>query len=177
MDELSLHTLGRHLQTLRLARGWSLSQLAAAAGIAKSNLSRLEQGNGNPTLDTIWRLAVQLNVPFGTLVAPIYEVPLGEDGVQVRLLDQGKEDPHVDAYWMRCAPNTTRHAEAHTPGAQESLTIISGQLEAGPVDAPATLAAGDTLTFAADQPHLYRTHEAWVTLLVTIVYARQGTPS
>ena len=66
MDQLSLETLGRHLQSLRVARGWSLSGLAAAAGVAKSNLSRLEQGNGNPTLDTIWRLAVQLNVPSAT---------------------------------------------------------------------------------------------------------------
>ena len=78
MDQHSLETLGRHLQSLRVARGWSLSGLAAAAGVAKSNLSRLEQGNGNPTLDTIWRLAVQLNVPFGNLVAPI-RVPVGEE--------------------------------------------------------------------------------------------------
>lgn len=174
MDKLSLGTLGQHLQTLRLARGLSLSQLAAAAGIAKSNLSRLEQGNGNPTLDTIWRLAVQLNVPFGTLVAPI-TVPLGEDGVQVRLIDQGKDSPQVDAYWMRCAPHTTRHAEAHTPGARESLTLISGRLEAGPQGATRALAAGDTFTFAADRPHLYRTDDAWATLLVTIVYTGSGT--
>ena len=111
MDEHSLVTLGLHLQALRKTQGFSLSQLASAAGIAKSNLCRLEQGNGNPTLDTIWRLAVQLNVPFGTLVAPI-SVPLGEDGVQVQLIDQGKGVPQVDAYWMRCAPNTLRHAEA-----------------------------------------------------------------
>ena len=108
MDKLSLNTLGHHLQALRLERGWSLSQLASEAGIAKSNLCRLEQGNGNPTLDTIWRLAVQLNVPFGTLVAPI-AVPLGEDGVQVRLIDQGKDTPQVDAYWMRCAPADQPH--------------------------------------------------------------------
>ncbi|SDM18667.1 transcriptional regulator, XRE family with cupin sensor [Franzmannia pantelleriensis] len=173
MDKLSLGTLGQHLQSLRLARGWSLSQLAAAAGIAKSNLSRLEQGNGNPTLDTIWRLAVQLGVPFGTLVAPI-SVPLGEDGVEVRLIDQGKASPQVDAYWMRCAPHTLRHAEPHTPGAQESLTVISGSLEVGPEGATKRLSAGDTLTFAADRPHSYRTHDTWATLLMTIVYAEQG---
>lgn len=80
MDKLTLDTLGRHLQSLRLARGLSLSQLAADAGMAKSNLSRLEQGNGNPTLDTIWRLAGRLNVPFGNLVAPI-SVPVSDDGV------------------------------------------------------------------------------------------------
>ena len=173
MDTLSRGTLGQHLQALRLERGWSLSQLAAAAGLAKSNLSRLEQGNGNPTLDTIWRLAVQLDVPFGTLVAPI-RVPLGEEGVEVRLLDQGKDSPQVDAYWMRCAPHTLRHAEAHTPGARESLTLISGRLEAGPVGATTTLAAGDTLTFAADRPHLYRTDDAWATLLLTVVYTDSG---
>ncbi|MCE0732304.1 XRE family transcriptional regulator [Halomonas sp. G15] len=169
MDMLSLGTLGQHLQALRLARGLSLSQLAAAAGIAKSNLSRLEQGNGNPTLDTIWRLAVQLKVPFGTLVAPI-RVPLGEDGVEVRLLDQGQDTTQVDAYWMRCAPHTTRHAEPHTSGARETLTLISGTLEAGPEGETLPLSAGDSLTFDADRHHLYRTGDTWATLLVSVIY-------
>tara|TARA_R110002012_G_scaffold9138_3_gene41902 strand:- start:4936 stop:5466 length:531 start_codon:yes stop_codon:yes gene_type:complete len=173
MDKLSLNTLGEHLQALRIERGWSLSRLANEAGIAKSNLCRLEQGNGNPTLDTIWRLAVRLNVPFGTLVAPI-SVPLGEDGVQVRLIDQGKDSPQVDAYWMRCAPHTSRHAEAHAPGTLESLTLISGALEAGPEGAPTELAPGDSVTFPADQPHLYRTQATEATLMMTITYGEQG---
>lgn len=171
MDRLSLETLGRHIQSLRMARGWSLSGLAAAAGVAKSNLSRLEQGNGNPTLDTIWRLAVQLNVPFGNLVAPI-RVPVGDAGVQVRLVDQGADDPRVDAYWMSCAPNTTRMAEGHTPGSVESVTVISGQLEVGVTGHSQYMKAGGSHAFAADKPHLYRTQDAWATLLVTIVYPK-----
>jgi len=176
MDQLSLETLGRHLQSLRVARGWSLSGLAAAAGVAKSNLSRLEQGNGNPTLDTIWRLAVQLNVPFGNLVAPI-SVAVGEEGVQVRLVDQGMDNPRVDAYWMSCAPNTTRMAEGHTPGTMESVTVISGQLEVGVTGHSQHLRAGESHTFDAEQSHLYRTREAWATLLVTIVYQKEGDES
>ncbi|MBU0912674.1 MAG: helix-turn-helix domain-containing protein, partial [Gammaproteobacteria bacterium] len=96
MDKPTLDTLGRHIQSLRIARGLSLSQLAADAGIAKSNLSRLEQGNGNPTLDTIWRLSLQLQVPFGNLIAPVSALVgtlVGEKGVQVRLIDQGKDNP------------------------------------------------------------------------------------
>ncbi|MCL7930074.1 helix-turn-helix domain-containing protein [Halomonas llamarensis] len=173
MNKCSLDTLGQHLQALRQARGWSLSSLANAAGIAKSNLSRLEQGSGNPTLDTLWRLAVQLNVPFGTLVAPI-TMPLGEDGVQVQLIDQGKDSPQVDAYWMRCAPHTLRHAEAHTPGTRESLTLISGWLETGPEGATTQLTPGDTVTFPADQPHIYRTHSDKATMLLTVTYGEQG---
>ncbi|MFG6667121.1 helix-turn-helix domain-containing protein [Halomonas sp. HNIBRBA4712] len=173
MDTSALTTLGHHLQSLRQARGLSLSQLASAAGIAKSNLSRLEQGGGNPTLDTLWRLAVQLHVPFGTLVAPI-NVPLGEeDGVQVRLIDQGQDTPQVDVYWMHCDAHTTRRAEAHTSGVREALTLISGALEAGPEDETVWLLPGQSLCFAADQPHLYRTHELAATLMLTITYDRE----
>nr|WP_300310563.1 helix-turn-helix transcriptional regulator [Halomonas sp.] len=170
MDTLSLGTLGEHLQSLRIAQGLSLSQLATQAGIAKSNLSRLEQGQGNPTLDTLWRLAVQLQVPFGTLVKPI-SIPLGEDGVQVQLIDQGKGNPPVDAYWMRCAPHTSRHAEAHTPGARETITVISGEIQIGPEGALQYIKAGESTDFEADRPHQYTTGESWATLLVTIIYA------
>lgn len=173
MDKLSLDTLGRHLQSLRLARGLSLSQLAAAAGIAKSNLSRLEAGNGNPTLDTIWRIAVQLEVPFSQLVAPV-SAPVEEEGIQVRLIDRGGDTPQVDVYWMSCAPHILRVAETHTPGAQESVMVISGELEAGLEGETRLLGPGESHTFPADQPHLYRTGETWATLLVTIVYAAQG---
>lgn len=172
MNDDSLHTLGKHLQALRQERSLSLSQLASAAGIAKSNLCRLEQGSGNPTLATIWRLAVQLNVPFGTLVAPI-KVPVGDDGVQVQLIDQGAGPPQIDAYWMRCSPHTIHNAEAHPPGTCESLTLISGQLEAGPVGKSVVLPLGETITFAADQPHFYRTQSAAATLLMTISYGKE----
>ncbi|SDL27330.1 transcriptional regulator, XRE family with cupin sensor [Modicisalibacter muralis] len=169
MDKRSLKTLGNHLQALRQARGWSLSQLAAQAGIAKSNLSRLEQGDGNPTLDTLWRLAMQLAVPFGTLVAPI-TATLGEDGVTVQLIDQGKDRPAVDAYWMRCEPHTHRRAEPHSPGTREFLNVVSGTLTAGPIEAMRPLAAGDRFDFPADRPHAYRTETETATFLLTIVY-------
>lgn len=169
MDQSTLNTLGRHLQAMRQAKGISLSQLAAGAGIAKSNLSRLEQGNGNPTLDTIWRLAMQLNVPFGALVQPL-SGSVGEKGVEVKLIDQGKDSPNVDAYWMSIAPNTLRQAEAHAGGTQETISLISGQLTAGLVDAPEELQPGQRITFNADSPHLYKTGKDWATCLITIVY-------
>jgi len=169
LDKLTLETLGRHLQSLRQARGLSLSQLAADAGIAKSNLSRLEQGCGNPTLDTIWRLSLQLKVPFGDLIAPV-NVPVGDHGVTVRLIDQGSDQPSVDAYWMSCAPFTERKAEAHAAGTVESITLISGQLEVGNASNIRLLRAGESHRFAADEPHLYRTGESWATALLTIVY-------
>jgi XRE family transcriptional regulator, regulator of sulfur utilization len=172
MNKPILNSLGRNLQNLRLAQGLSLSKLAQDAGIAKSNLSKIEQGDGNPTLETIWRLAVQLQVPFGDLVASI-QSPLGENGVQVKLIDQGSDNPRVDVYWVSCAPNTIKQSEPHLTGTKESITIISGAIQAGESDRLQQLAAGETLTFSADKPHCYQTGDLWATLLMVITYPKQ----
>src|SRR6478609_11540262 len=50
--------------------GLSLSELAKRAGIAKSTLSQLEAGTGNPSVETLWALGVALDVPFARLVDP-----------------------------------------------------------------------------------------------------------
>lgn len=173
MNQSTLNILGRHLQRLRLDKGVSLSQLAAGAGIAKSNLSRLEQGNGNPTLDTIWRLAKQLDVPFGQLVQPL-SASVGEKGVEVRLIEQGQGVPNVDAYWMSVAPNTLREAEAHATGTEETITVVSGALEAGNVGNTHLLHPGQSAVFSADLPHIYQTGDAWATCLITIVYHKEA---
>ncbi|GFD95220.1 hypothetical protein KUL156_00960 [Alteromonas sp. KUL156] len=173
MNQSTLNILGRHLQKLRLDKGVSLSQLAAGAGIAKSNLSRLEQGNGNPTLDTIWRLAKQLDVPFGQLVQPL-SASVGEKGVEVRLIEQGQGVPNVDAYWMSVAPNTLREAEAHATGTEETITVVSGALEAGNVGNTHLLHPGQSAVFSADLPHIYQTRDAWTTCLITIVYHKEA---
>ncbi|MDU3936443.1 MAG: helix-turn-helix transcriptional regulator, partial [Serratia liquefaciens] len=43
--------------------GLSVTELARRAGIAKSTLSQLETGSGNPSLETLWALAMALDVP------------------------------------------------------------------------------------------------------------------
>lgn len=169
MEKSSLETLGQHIKTLRLERGLSLSKLASDAKLAKSSLSLLEQGKGNPTIETIWRLAIQMNVPFGNLIEPLNE-SLDDQDVQVKLIDQGKERPKVDAYWVSCLPNVTRMAEPHSLGTKESITMISGQLEVGQLDQTVHLNAGDQYDFDADQAHMYRSGSAGASYLVVVTY-------
>src|SRR5260370_34169694 len=58
------------LRRERARAGLSLTELARRAGIAKSTLSQLEAGTGNPSVETLWGLAVALGVPFSRLVDP-----------------------------------------------------------------------------------------------------------
>lgn len=178
MPEASIdaEALGRHLQQLRETRGWSLSRLANDAGIAKSNLCRLEQGNGNPTLDTLWRLAAQLEVPFGTLIKPVTAV-LDDQGVQIQLIDQGHDRPSVDVYWMHLDAQVERWSLGHPKGVRETITVISGSLRTGAEELTRTLAPGDSHSFAADGPHLYATEDQASSAIVTIVYPTRTVPT
>ncbi|MFB9355683.1 helix-turn-helix domain-containing protein [Sneathiella chinensis] len=171
MDKLNVNKLGQHIQKLRQDRDMSLSQLAQTAGIAKSNLSRIEQGNGNPTVDTIWRLAIQLNVPFSALIHPI-SGSIEERDIEIRLIDHGTDNPPVDIYWMSCAPRTEHKAEGHSCGTTETVSVISGHLEVGALDDAKLLSAGEAHTFHADQPHVYRSGENGATVMMTIVYPK-----
>lgn len=47
----------------------SVTELAKRAGIAKSTLSQLEAGSGNPSLETLWALAMALDVPVSRLIS------------------------------------------------------------------------------------------------------------
>lgn len=65
--------LGAELSVLRHERGLSQQRLAALTKIDQSEISRIERGLGNPTEDTLSRLATQLGarlafVPDGEAV-------------------------------------------------------------------------------------------------------------
>ena len=47
----------------------SVTELAKRAGIAKSTLSQLEAGSGNPSPETLWALAMALDVPVSRLIS------------------------------------------------------------------------------------------------------------
>lgn len=51
-----------NIRGFREKRGLTLTGLAELTGIGKSTLSNLERGSGNPTIETLWRLAQVLGV-------------------------------------------------------------------------------------------------------------------
>src|SRR5436305_7247741 len=60
--------LARNLRRLRVARRWSLADLAAATGAGKATLSAIENGRANPTVETLASLAGALDVEVAALL-------------------------------------------------------------------------------------------------------------
>ena len=68
-DDPVLTAFGTRLRECRLARGWSLENLAHECGLNWSYIGPLERGQGNPTLLSLTRLADALGVPVSRLVS------------------------------------------------------------------------------------------------------------
>lgn len=62
--------LGVRVRELRKAQGWTLEQAASQAGLARSTLSKIENGQMSPTYDALKKLAVGLQISVPQLFTP-----------------------------------------------------------------------------------------------------------
>lgn len=162
-----LDAIAAALRRERERAGLSLTELARRAGLAKSTLSQLESATGNPSVETLWALAVALDVPFSRLVEPpvasVRVVRAGtgpgipsETGHFVgTLLSSCPPRARRDLYVLSIQAGNPRLADAHTAGTAEHVVVGSGRLRAGPTAEPVELGPGDYACFPGDAPHSY----------------------
>lgn len=62
--------LGHRVRELRRARAWTLEQAAQQAGLARSTLSKIENGQMSPTYDAVKKLATGLGISVPQLFTP-----------------------------------------------------------------------------------------------------------
>jgi len=62
--------LGERVRALRKARNWTLEQAARQAGLARSTLSKIENGQMSPTYDALKKLATGLEISVPQLFTP-----------------------------------------------------------------------------------------------------------
>lgn len=62
--------LGARVRALRKERRWTLEQAARAAGLARSTLSKIENGQMSPTYDAVRKLAEGLGISVPQLFTP-----------------------------------------------------------------------------------------------------------
>lgn len=162
--------LGHNLSSARKRRGLTLVGLSEASGVGKATLSGIERGDGNPTIETIWRLATSLSVSFGSLIEGDRGHTISQEGIAVTLIDRQTSPRVVESYIMDLSEGATRNAQAHNEFVEEHVTVLSGSVVVGPQEAPLCLPAGESRRFRADTPHFYRAGQNPARLLVTIVY-------
>jgi transcriptional regulator with XRE-family HTH domain len=153
--------LASRVAELRVARGWSLDDLAGRTGVSRSTLSRLERGEISPTAALLGKLCTAYGWTMSRLLAGVEAEP----PAVVRSADQ--------ALWHDVASGFTRRSVSppHAglrgeliegilePGAdlsydappvagmEQHVWVLDGRLELTDDRTPHRLAAGDCLRF------------------------------
>jgi transcriptional regulator with XRE-family HTH domain len=177
-----LSVIAASLRRERERHGISLTELARRAGIAKSTLSQLEAGTGNPSVETLWALAVVLDVPFSRLVdppaAPVQVLRAGE-GITIpsehapftgTLLAACPPRARRDLHVIAAEPGAARTADSHIPGTTEHMVVTAGRWRAGPAGGEVELGVGDYARFPGDRPHTYEALTAGCAAVLVMEY-------
>ncbi len=160
--------VGTNVRRERHRQGLSVESLSKRAGVSFGLISELERGKGNPSLQTLTRLATALDLPLSILLA---ESP--RDAMVVRAHER-----HVLAsYRDDGAPEAVRELlspRAHSmlqvirtslpPGfsnegapfrhvGTEAVVVETGSLIVNHGDSVVTLGVGDSITYRCSVPH------------------------
>src|SRR5580704_10034387 len=160
-----LELIAASLRRERRRSGLSLT------GIAKSTLSQLESGTGNPSLETLWAICVALDAPFSRLLDPPQPhilliradegptVAAAEADYQATLLAACPPGARRDVYRIRAEPGHARASEPHMPGVVEHVVIGAGRALVGVAGQPTELGTGDYLRYPGDVPLVFEALE------------------
>ncbi|MFW0795472.1 XRE family transcriptional regulator [Gordonia sp. CPCC 205515] len=167
IDEVSEanQLVARNIRRFRVERGYSLGELARRSGLAKQTVSKIEQGTGNPTVETLILICAALDVSARRVLTewgtPVYVQRAGDSvwsstGPSAeRLLDEVYGTGYVRNLLVRFERDGTDDAviEAHSPGTLHHVFVSEGRLELGPVGDLVVAFAGDFVRYPADVPH------------------------
>lgn len=159
--------IGENLKRIRLERGLSLGQLAAVSSVSKVMLSQIEKGVSNPSVNTVWKIADALQLPYtalldhqvegGTVVSSesIPAQPLDGCRGELRCYYHHTQNRHFELFQMQISPGETYVSQGHGERTDEYTLVISGTLKIALDDGDHVLHAGDAVSFHSDKTHSY----------------------
>lgn len=157
--------IGSRLRATRKAQGFTLDQLALAAGLTKGFLSRVERDETSLSVSSLLTLCEVMSIDVGSLfstpevalvrrdAAPA--INLGGTGVRERLMTPRRQ-ARMQLVHTTADPGATGGAELYTINCElEVLYVVRGVVEVVFSDRRERVEAGDALTFPGSEPHTW----------------------
>jgi len=164
--------LGRRIRKLRLELSLTLEEVALASGVSQGSLSQIERGIGNPSFNTMVKIAHALHTSVARLledssrVEPVVrresrrrleQAHLGtpDDGTIHELLTPNL-DGSLEVLYLEVPPGTSTEATPFSHEGEEVGFILEGVQEVHLDDRVHLLREGDAITYNSKVPHWYR---------------------
>lgn len=178
--------IAANLRRLRKERSLSVGQLSETSGLSKAVISHIERGEGNPTINTIWKIAAALHVPYSSLLEPETRpttfVPYesleaqADEGGHYRISCYYPSTAERDFEWflLEFDPHTRHVTESHLERSDEYLIVKTGELVVEVADDRYVLHEGDSLGFDAKLRHCYENETDEVVQVLCINHYPKG---
>lgn len=165
MDETAgidgvLAAVGPRLRSLRLQRDVTLTELAAATGISKSTLSRLESGQRKPSLELLLPIAQAHRIPLDELVG---SPEIGDPRIRLKPEKRGggrivvpltRQPRGVHAWKVIISPERGE-PQLRTHEGYEWLYVLAGELRLLLGGHDLTMGPGEVAEFDTQVPHWF----------------------
>lgn len=160
--------LAENLKNLRQERNLSLGQLSELCGISKVQLSQIERGDTNPTINTIWKIAKGLNISYTklleqnrdeiTVVHKEDAISQNGDDEHYRIFCYYENTPHrnFELFQMELDSDHEYRSIGHSEQSQEYIMVMSGELTLSLNGKSYVLKKNDTISFDASVEHIYQ---------------------
>jgi transcriptional regulator with XRE-family HTH domain len=173
----AIDVISRNCRRFREERDLSMGELGRRTGLSKQTISAIEHGLGNPTVDTLERLAAALDVSTRALLAEMgtetlvlrstTAVHVDQGSLRVRQLDQAFGSGYVtNAVLLLEANRGPSVHSARGRGALRHCYILNGRASIGPAGAPVRVGEGDFVRFPAETEHVFEAMTPVATLFV-----------
>lgn len=176
-EEDASKQIGANVKQYRISKGMSIEAFANQIGVSKLTLIKIEQGEANPTLSVIWKIANGLNISVSALLSMESDVSVVRkaDGLKLKSADEiFVAEPlfrshGFELYRGYLKPNSEYISEAHQQGVIEFVTVMSGQLVMNVNGDPHHLYEHDSIRFKGDLPHTYSNPTSDLTVLHFVI--------
>ncbi|SHJ08831.1 transcriptional regulator, XRE family with cupin sensor [Clostridium cavendishii DSM 21758] len=171
--------IAENLKSLRAERNLSLGQLAELSDISKVMLSQIEKGDTNPTINTLWKIANGLKVPYTSLLEQKehntciikkndIEAQLSEEG-HYRVYCYYTNTPYrnFELFQIELDEGYSYKSVGHSKKSEEYIMILEGELTLQINNETYKLSPNDSISFPAYTKHTY-TNSGKGTLKATI---------
>ena len=175
-EEVGKH-IGMNLRQFRTAKGITIEAFSKKIGVSKLTLIKIEQGEANPTLSVIWKIADGLHIPIAALLSGESDVSIirKQEGVQLKspeedfVVEPLFRSNGFELYRGYLKPNRSYTSEAHQAGVTEFVTVMSGQLTVEVNQEQYDLVEEECIRFKGDRKHTYRNLSESVAILHFVI--------
>jgi transcriptional regulator with XRE-family HTH domain len=174
--------VANNLKRIREEMKLSYEKVAEITGVSKAMLRQIETGESSPTINTVWKIATGLKIPYTSIInipQPDTFVVLKSE-IQPQVEDDGKyrvysvfpseDGRRFEIYTVELRKGCSFCSSAHGERTQEFITVHEGVLTLCVDNEEYIVKKGDSIKFRADKVHSYHNTADELTVIDMVIY-------